>query len=260
MRMRIVLLGLISVLVACDGPAPKKTLTVYAAASLTEAFTALEQPFEQAQPDIDVQFSFAGSNQLRTQLEQGAPADVFASASAGDMQLLVERNWVDPARVQPFARNRLVVIYPNDNPGRLTSLLDLARPGVSLIVADRQVPVGKYTAAMFSALRADPTYGIDFAQGVEQNIVSRELNVKQVVAKVRLGEADAGVVYVSDLTPELAIQVGQIAIPDQFNQVAIYPIAPLKDSAHAARADQFIAYVLSDSGQTTLQQFGFVAP
>ena len=258
MRIRGVLMVCVLALAACGGSGPKTSLTVYAAASLTKAFSAIEQSFEAANPEIDVQLSFAASNQLRTQIAEGAPADVFASASGVDMQTLVEAGSIDATQVVPFARNRLVVVYPQANPGKLGALADLARPGVKLIVADAQVPAGAYTFAMLDRLSADQAFGSDFRRQVEANIVSRELNVKQVVAKIRLGEAEAGIIYVSDVTADLAPLVGQIAIADQFNQIVTYPIAPLKASAHPASAAQFVAYVLSAAGQAELTRYGFL--
>ncbi len=258
MAIRGVLVVVVLALAACGGSGPKIPLTVYAASSLTETFSILEQSFEAAHPEIDVQLSFAASSQLRTQIEQGAPAAVFASASSKDMQGLVDAGYVDGAAVLPFARNRLIVIYPQTNPGNLAALADLARPGVKLIVADANVPVGAYTFTLLDALSADSALGSDFRRQVEANIVSRELNVKQVVAKIRLGEGDAGVVYISDVTADLAPLVGRIAIPDQFNQIVTYPIAPIKASPYAASADQFIAYVLSAAGQAELVRHGFL--
>ena len=255
---RILFVALVGWLAACGGAAQKRSLNVFAAASLTESFNAMEAPFERAHPEIDVQFNFAGSNQLRTQIEQGAPAGVFASASAKDMQGLVAGQQVDAAQVQPFARNRLIVIFPKDNLGKVQSLADLARPGLKLIVADANVPVGGYTFAMLDALSANPIYGADFRVRVERNIVSRELNVKQVAAKIRLGEGDVGVVYASDVTADLAPLVGTLAVPNEFNQIAVYPIAPTRNAANAADAALFVDYVLSSDGQAALMKAGFI--
>ena len=154
--------------------------------------------------------------------------------------------------------NRLVVIVPKDNPGKVAELKDLARPGVKLVTTGPGVPIGVYTRDMLDRMAQDPGFGPELRSGVERNIVSREPNVRQVVAKVNLGEADAAVVYRSDVTPEVAANVRLLDVPDRFNTSASYPIAVLEDASHPAAARAFMAYVLSPEGQAVLEKWGFL--
>jgi molybdate transport system substrate-binding protein len=156
-----------------------------------------------------------------------------------------------------FATNQLTAIAPADNPAGVESLADLAQSGIALVLAAPGVPVREYTDQALGRLAADPAYGADFAEGVYANLVSEEDNVRQVAAKVALGEADAGVVYTSDVTPDIAGQVIQIAIPDEYNVIATYPIAPLADASNPAGAVAFVEHVLSDEGQAILARWGF---
>lgn len=235
-------------------PSPQpRTLTVFAAASLTDAFTEIGKSFEAANPGVTVTFSFAGSQALQTQIEQGAPADVFASASKSYMDILVKDGYVTADAPQNFLTNKLVVILPANNPAALAKLEDLAKPGIKLVLAAEEVPVGKYARQALDQMNG--SFGADFKDRVWANVVSNEDNVKQVVAKVQLGEADAGIVYVSDsiAAPDLK----SIEIPADLNVIAKYPIAPLVKSANADLAAQFTIYVLSTEGQTILQKWGF---
>jgi molybdate transport system substrate-binding protein len=232
---------------------PTHTLTVFAAASLTDAFTEIGAAFEAANPGATVTFNFAGSQSLRTQIEEGAPADVFASASSKEMDTLVISSLVAQDVPQNFLTNKLVVILPEDNSAALTKLEDLANPGIKLVLAAKEVPVGKYARQSLDLM--DASFGNGFKDKVLANIVSNEDNVKQVVAKVQLGEADAGIVYISDsiAAPDLK----SIEIPTNLNSIAKYPIAPLTKSENADLAAKFTAFVLSPEGQTILQKWGF---
>jgi len=238
-------------------PRPR-TLTVFAAASLIEAFTDLGAQFEAAHEGVNVQFNFAGSQRLRAQLEQGARSDVFASANVREMAAAVAVGIVAADAPVAFARNRLVVIFPADNPGGIRALGDLARPGLKLDVADPSVPVGQYTLSMFDKMGCDPAYGETFRAGALANVVSREENVKAVVTKVALGEADAGVVYVSDVTPQAAPHLGTVEIPDRFNLIATYPVAVVRRPAEPDLGRQFVAFILSEAGQQTLAAHGLI--
>jgi molybdate transport system substrate-binding protein len=233
--------------------AKPKALTIFAAASLTDAFTEIGKNFEAANPGTTITFNFAGSQALQTQIEQGAPADVFASASKAQMDALVAGNLIAQDAPQQFLKNKLVVILPKDNPAGLTSLEDLAKPGIKLVLAADTVPVGKYALQALDLMDAKFVNG--YKTKVLANVVSNEDNVKQVVAKVQLGEADAGIVYTSDAVavPELKT----IEIPADLNVIAKYPIAPLIKSESADLARAFIAYVLSADGQAVLQKWGF---
>jgi len=232
------------------------TLTVYAAASLKEAFTTLGASFG-ARNGATVRFNFGGSDMLATQLIQGAPADVFASAN-GTQMTLAQAKGVIASKPVVFVRNRLVVILPRGNPGKVTRLADLGRPGVRLVLAASAVPVGKYARLAFAAMAKDRAFGANFVQRVTKNTVSNETDVKAVAAKVALGEADAGIVYVTDVTPKVAPRVTTLTIPTRFNQIAKYPIAVVKGSAQPALARRFVAYVLSPAGQAVLHNRGFI--
>lgn len=235
-----------------------KELIVFAAASLTDVFGEMATAFT-VENGAKVTYNFGGSNQLRTQLEQGAPADVFASANQAEMTNAVGSGVIrgDP---RVFAKNRLVVIVPKDNPGKVERLQDLAKPGLKLVLAAPAVPVGGYALQLLDKLAADPTYGADFKSTVLKNLVSQETNVRQVVSKVQLGEADAGVVYSTDVTPATASSVHLIDVPDQYNIVATYPIAVAKSSKDPTLAQRYVDFVLSDAGQAILKKYGFGLP
>lgn len=242
-----------------DAPAARSgTLIVFAAASLTESFGELGKQFETAHPDVTILFNFAGSQQLRAQLGQGAQADVFASANIREMDAAIDSGLIISATQQVFANNRLTVILPVTNPGEINALVDLARPGLLLIVADEAVPVGQYTLKMLDKMSQDPAFGADFGEKVQANVVSREDNVKSVVAKVRLGEADAGIVYLTDAGGAAAKDLKLLSIPDEFNQVATYPLAVLSQAPQPEFGRQFVEFVLSDEGQQVLSRFGFI--
>lgn len=242
-----------------SGPAlPTGELMVFAAASLTEAFSKLGRDFEAANPGVTVVLNFAGSQQLAQQLNQGAPADVFASANNRQMEVAIAAGRVAAEAPQEFANNRLVVVIPADNPGNVATLADLARPGLKIILAAADVPVGAYSRDYLERAVAGGEFGNDYDEHVLANVVSYEQTVKAVLTKIVLGEADAGIVYSSDITPEVAERVRGITIPDELNTIASYPIAPVRDSEQAVLAETFIAYVLSAEGQTILAEFGFI--
>ena len=229
------------------------TLTVLAASSLTDAFGELEGTFEQQNPGTDVQTSFAGSSELLAQLEQGAPADVFASADEAKMDTAVDEELV--SEPQTFARNRPVVIVPLDNPAGIRQLRDLATPGTRLVLAQDGVPIAEYAKEILANANAE--YGGNFDQQILGNIVSREANVRTSANRVALGEADAAFVYVTDVTPGIENQVEVIEIPQNLNVIATYPIAPVKGSPNSELAQKWVNLVLSDEGQGVLQKYGF---
>ena len=249
-------LSLVTTAARAQGPHGNQ-LTVFAAASLTDAFREIGRMLERRQPGLRVAFNFAGSQQLAAQILEGAPADVFASADDRWMTVMQDSGLVaGEARV--FAHNRLLVIVPASNPARIRQLADLGRPGVKLVLALPSVPAGAYALQVFSALARSPGYPADFSRRVLDNVVSQEQNVKAVAAKVQLGEADAGVVYVSDVTTALARDVHRIAIPDSANALASYPVAALKNALNRAAAEAFITLLLSEEGQAVLQRFNFL--
>jgi molybdate transport system substrate-binding protein len=247
---------LLTILMTACNPAPTpepRALTVFAASSLTDAFTEIGQDFEAAHPGVTVAFNFAGSQALRTQLEQGAVADVFASANTKEMDTLVIEMLVPADTAQIFLTNQLLVILPAQNPANIQSLADLANPGLKLVLAAEEVPVGKYARQALENLNA--LYDTDYKGKVLANVVSNEDNVKQVVTKVQLGEADAGIVYISDAVA--APELKTIEIPAEYNIIASYPIAALTAAPQPDLAAEFIAYVLSTEGQAILQKWGF---
>lgn len=240
-----------------DAPATSETtLTVFAAASLTDAFNEISSKFEAQHPGVKVTFNFAGSQQLRAQLEQGAVADVFASANMTEMNNAIRSKLVVSGTQQTFVRNRLTVIVPKDNRANVTTLQDLAKPGLKIVLAAPSVPVGGY--ALTALDKMNKRFGATFSQTVLSNVVSNEDNVKQVVAKVQLDEADAGIVYTSDVTPAAAEKLTTIAIPDEFNVIATYPIAALRSAPQPQLAADFVHYVLSDDSQSILRKWGFI--
>ncbi len=239
---------------SAPNPAPEpQTLTVFAAASLTDAFTEIGKNFEAAHPGVTVVFNFGGSQNLRTQLEQGAVADVFASANQKEMGGAVTAGLVVSGTAQVFLANQLVVILPKDNPGRVEMLEDLARPGLKLVLAAEDVPVGSYSRQVLDKLEAQ--HGAGFKSQVLANVASNEDNVKQVVTKVQLGEADAGIVYGSDAVA--APELKTIVIPNEFNVTAQYPLAVLVHAPHPDLARAWVNEVLSPEGQAVLQKWGF---
>jgi len=222
------------------------TVSVFAAASLTEAFRTIAKNFEAAHPGTKVEFNFAGSSTLARQIVEGAPADVFASADDENMKKVVDAG--DVAGVpKSFVRNRLAVIVPRGNPRDVKGLADLARPGMTVSLAAPGVPVGRYAAEAFAKANTPVPDA------------SREADVKAVVTRVSMGEADAGVVYVTDVTAG-GDKVEAVPIEEAQNVVASYPIAQLKGAPNAAGAQDFIAYVLSPPGQRVLTNSGFLPP
>ena len=231
-------------------------VTVFAAASLTDAFNEIATEFKKANPGVELTFSFLGSSALRTQLEQGARADIFASADTVQMNA-AKQSGVVTGGDKIFVRNSLTIITPANNPGAVNAVADLKKPGLKLVLAAPEVPVGNYTRQMLSKASADPAYGATFSDDVLKNLVSNEANVKQVVTKVELGEADVGVVYGSDVTPSVAPKLKAIAVPATINVIAEYPIALTKDASNPKAAQAFIDFVSGSAGQNILKKWGF---
>ena len=294
---RVILLGcfclfvmLLTALAGCSSEgsdAKGKILVVFAAASLAEAFDEMANAFRKDHPGVTVIINFAGSQRLRTQLEHGARADVFASADHVQMDRMIESGLLLGQPV-PFTTNRLVVIVPRskdpldgvgdmtltpvgtpnlDGPeatelaaGAVLTLEDLAKDGVKLVVALPEVPAGTYARAVIANLGAEPDSGPEYAARVLANVVSMEPNVRSVTQKVAMGEADAGIVYWSDARVEqLAGKVRVLSIPDGTNVVAGYPVALLQASAEPKLAGEFIQFLLSPQGQNILIEHGFGA-
>jgi molybdate transport system substrate-binding protein len=233
-------------------------LTVFAAASLTEPFGEIGKLFEADYPGVTVVFNFSGSQQLAQQINEGAPADVFASANNRQMGMVIQAGWIVSGTQRTFAQNRLMVIYPQDNPANLKELKDLAKPDLKLVLAAKEVPVGGYSLDFLDKAVADPAFGTTFKDDVLKNVVSYEDNVKAVLTKVVLGEADAGIVYSSDISGQDTGKVGWLDVPDALNVIATYPIALVKESENPVLAQAFIDWVLSQEGQNVLAKYSFI--
>jgi molybdate transport system substrate-binding protein len=231
------------------------TLNVFAAASLTESFNEMIAAFQQLHPNVTVKPNYNGSQVLEEQIANGAPADVFASADLANMKKANNAGLVKSSQV--FVKNRLVVIIPASNPGKIQSLKDLARKGVKIDIEATSVPAGNYSRQALASMSKSPDYGPGYKDAVLANVVSEETNVKAVVQKVQLGEADAGFVYVTDAFSASG-KVTVIDIPDPYNVIAQYPIAVVKSSLHASDAQAFVAFVLSQAGQTIMKKYQFI--
>ncbi|MFC6020837.1 molybdate ABC transporter substrate-binding protein [Plantactinospora solaniradicis] len=230
------------------GPGITGTVTVFAAASLTESFTTIGRDFEAANPGTKVTFSFAGSSALANQINQGAPADVFASAAPANMKTVTDAgNGDGDGTPTTFVRNQLVIAVPRGNPDRVTGLSDLTRPDAKVALCAEQVPCG---AAAKKAL--------DAAE-VKLTPVTLEQDVKAALSKVKLGEVDAALVYRTDAKAGAA-DVDGIEFPESAGAVNDYPIIVLKNAVNRAAAQAFVSYVLSDTGRGVLTAAGFQAP
>lgn len=233
-----------------------KELTVFTAASLTGAFTELGQMYKN-ETDINVVFNFDGSQVLRTQVENGAYADIFVSANTKQMNLMRNEGFMNNSSITVFTRNKPVIVVPKDNPARIQNISDLAKPGIKIVIGTKDVPIGDYTLQILAKLANDSAFGPEFTKKVMANVVSNETNVNYVTSKVALGEADAGVAYVSDITKNLSSRITKIEIPDKYNVIATYSMGILKQSKYTAQAQGFIELVRSDKGIAILEKYGF---
>jgi molybdate transport system substrate-binding protein len=231
-------------------------LTVFTAASLTGAFGEIGEMYEN-ETGIHVAFNFDGSQALRTQLENGAYADLFASANMKQMNAVRESGLVNNSSVAIFTRNKLSLIVPKDNPANIRNLTDLARPGVKIVMGTKDVPVGDYALQIIAKLGNDSAYGPDYETEVMANVISQETSVSYVVTKVALGEADAGFAYVSDVTQDMISKIDKIVIPDEYNIIAEYPLGMLMESKYPAESQRFMDLVMSDEGRAVLEKYGF---
>ncbi len=235
----------------------KIELQVYAAASLKAVLDQVKTAYEAATPGITLTISTDSSTALETKIEQGAPADVLLSADTKNPQMLVDKGLAS-GPVVDFAGNLLTVIVPSANPAGIAAPVDLARPGVKVIACSDGVPIQTYTAQWLAKVSALPAYGTDFAARYNANVVSREDNVGSIVAKVALGEGDAGVVYVTDA--KASGEVRTIDIPIDQNVPATYGGAVVRSSAHEGAARAFLAWLTGPNGEAILASFGFVPP
>jgi molybdate transport system substrate-binding protein len=252
-RLSCALLVATALLFACgDDDGRDSDLTVFAAASLTDAFTEIGERL--GDEELSVEINFASSSALRTQIDEGAPADVFASADLAQMDLARENGSV-VGEPQIFVRNVPVIVVPSDNPAGIEDFADLAVSDVKLVLAAEDVPIGRYAREIIANAANDPAFGEEYAAAVLDNVVSNEANVRAVLAKVELGEADAGIVYVTDAMA--SDDVLTIDLPEEINVIAEYPIAVVADSDNEEVAERFIDFILSDEGQAILRDHGF---
>ena len=245
----------LSLISAPARPAIQQTITVFAAASLNHAFTQLAERFKMEHPGVAVKLNFDGSQIIETQIANGAPADVFASADPIAMKKAVEAGLVD-APVN-FAGNKLVGVVRFDA-GAIYSLRDFTQDGLKLVICVETSPCGRYTRTALDKMSADPHYWKDYGKQVMHNVASQEMNVESVFAKVKLGAADAGFVYASDAQQAGPTQYATYPVPDEDQERITYPIAVVKSTANAALAREFVEYVLSTDGQLVLTTNGFV--
>jgi molybdate transport system substrate-binding protein len=220
------------------------SISVFAAASLTDSFKVLGTTFQAAHPGVSVQFNFAGTPTLVTQIEQGAQADILASADTTNMNKL-KGDGFTVGSPQVFAHNKLEIVVAPGNPTGITGLADLTKSGVIYISEAPTVPAGKYSLQALAKA------------GVSVTPKSLETDVKSVVGKIELGEADAGIVYTTDVKAA-GSKVQGVAIPDADNVIATYPVAAVKGTKNSELANAFIAFVLASGGQSTLESFGFI--
>lgn len=243
---------------ASAGAQSTDKITVFAAASLTEAFNAAAPAFT-AKTGTVVTFSYGGSDTLATQIKNGAPADVFASANLAQMKVVSDAGLV-AGSAKTLVKNRLVLITPKAATNKATSPADLAKSGMKVVLAAATVPVGGYARATFAKLSGQSGYPADFPAAVEKNVVSNELDVKAVVTKIALNEADAGVVYSTDVTPTVAPKLNVFPFPSSVAPDIEYPIALLKTAPNAKGGRAFVDWILSADGQRFLKARGFISP
>jgi molybdate transport system substrate-binding protein len=230
------------------------TLTVLAASSLIDAFGVLANRFEEQNPGVKVRQSFESSSTLLAQIQQGAPADVFASAAEEEMNNAVEDGLVE-GEPEVFVKNREIVMVPVDNPANIRRLRDLAKPDVRLVLAGKDVPAADYAMRILG--KANQEYGAGFEKDVLSNVVSRESDVRASVNRVVVGDADATFGYASDYTPDIRDEVKVVPIPPDLNIVATYPIAALDDAKSPELARKWVELVTSEEGQRVLRKWNF---
>jgi molybdate transport system substrate-binding protein len=251
MKRALVALAALAVLMATVQAAsaqqkPSGEITVFAAASLTESFDAMAKQFQKKYPGVDVRFNYDASSNLATQINQGAPADVFASADADNLQKTIDAGTVTPPPLV-FAKNRLEIAVEKGNPKKIKSLADLQKSGLVVVLCADQVPCGKYAAESFAKA------------GVTVSPASKEENAKATLSKVSIGEADASIVYVTDVKAAKGTTSG-VKIPDKVNVIATYPVGVVKASQNATAAKAWVKFVRSKEGQAILRKFGFLPP
>jgi molybdate transport system substrate-binding protein len=230
------------------------TLTVLAASSLIDAFGVLANRFEEQNPGVKVKQSFESSSTLLAQIQQGAPADVFASAAEEEMNTAIKDGLVE-GEAEIFVKNREIVMVPKNNPANINRFRDVANPDVKLVLAGKDVPAADYALEILG--KAKDGYGADFEKDVLSNVVSRESDVRASVNRVVVGDADATFGYASDYTPDIRDKVKVVQIPPHLNIVATYPIAALEHAKSPGLAEKWVELVTSEEGQRVLQKWNF---
>jgi molybdate transport system substrate-binding protein len=265
-RSKLVVLACVSVaalaLVSCgggggggsEGGHRGGTLTILAASSLTDAFGELGNTFEDQNQGVQVKQTFGASSDLLAQIEQGAPADVFASAAEEEMDT-ADKDGLVSGTPRVFVKNREVIMVPRDNPAGINSLGDMAGPDIKLVLAAKDVPAADYAVEILG--KANREYGPGFEQDVLSNVVSREADVRASVNRVVVGDADATFGYASDYTPDIRDKVKVIKIPPDLNIIATYPVASLKDAEDPELARKWVDLVTSEEGQKVLEKWNF---
>jgi molybdate transport system substrate-binding protein len=238
-------------------PAAPAALTIYGAASLKGVLDKVKAAYETANPGSTLTISTDSSATLETQIEQGAPADVFLSADTTNPKKLVDNGLAARAAVT-FAGNKLTIIVPTANPAGIKTAADLAKTGVKVIAAGDAVPITKYATQLVANLAKEAGYPADFAAKYTANIASKEDNVKAIVAKVELGEGDAGIVYVTDA--KASTKVTTVDVPQTANAPATYAGVVVKASKNAVAAQAFLTWFAGPDGQAILGTFGFLPP
>jgi molybdate transport system substrate-binding protein len=251
MKRALVALAALALLIATVQPAsaqqkPSGEITVFAAASLTESFDAMAKQFQRKYPNVDVRFNYDASSNLATQINQGAPADVFASADEDNLQKAIDAGTVTPPPVV-FAKNRLEIAVEKGTPKMIKGLADLGKSGLVVVLCADQVPCGKYAAESLGKA------------GVSVSPASKEENAKATLSKVSIGEADASIVYVTDVKASKGTTSG-VKIADKVNVIATYPMGVVKDSQSTEAAKAWVQFVTSKDGQKALRKFGFLPP
>ena len=236
---------------------PPVQLTIFAAASLKGALGTIKAAYEAASPGTTIIVSLDSSSALETKIEQGAPSDVFLSADTTSPQRLIDAGIAGGTAVR-FAGNKLVIIVPTGNPGGVTTPADLARSGLEIVAAGDTVPITAYATKLIDNLAALSGYPTDFAARYASNVTSKEENVKGIVAKIELGQGEAGIVYVTDA--QASTRVETVVVPDEANVPATYAGVVVRASANQAAAQAFLTWLTGGVGQAIFGAFGFVPP
>ena len=237
-----------------EGKEGGETLTILAASSLTYGFGELARTFEKQNEGVEVKQSFGASSDMLAQIQQGAPADVFASAAQEEMNTAVKDGFV-AGEPQIFVKNREIIMVPKGNPAGIEEFRDVADPGVKLVLAQKDVPAADYAIEILG--KANAEYGSSFEKDVLSNVVSREADVRASVNRVVVGDADATFGYASDYTPDIRSKVKIVPIPPELNIIATYPIATLEDAKDPELAKKWVELVSSEKGQRVLEKWNF---